>query len=157
MEIIIIILGLIADRVSKILAVSKLKSGFEFVIIKNFFSFSYLENRGAAWGILGGKRIFLIIVTITVIILMVYYIIKKKPESKLMRISFSLIISGALGNLFDRVFKGYVVDFILFHYKDVYYFPTFNAADTMVVIGTALLILYVLRDDKNCRKNYAEK
>lgn len=157
MEIIIIILGLIADRVSKILAISKLKGGFEFVIIKNFFGFSYLENRGAAWGILGGKRIFLIIVTITVIILMAYYLIKKKPGSKLMRVSFSLIISGALGNLFDRVFKGYVVDFILFHYKDVYYFPTFNVADTMVVIGTALLILYVLRDDKNCGKDYAEK
>lgn len=148
MEIIIITTGLILDRLTKIWASSALKIQ-DIVIIKDFFSFSYLENRGAAFGIFQNKVILLALVTIAVLAGMVYYLIKYKPSSKLFKVSAALIISGAIGNLIDRVYYNYVVDFIMFHYKDVYYFPTFNVADIMVVAGTALMVIYLLKEDKD--------
>jgi signal peptidase II len=147
MEIIIIIIGLILDRITKLWAINKLSS--DIVIIKGLFSFSYLENRGAAFGILQHKIILLSVVTLTIIIGIIYYLVVKKPTSKWLRVSFSLIISGAFGNLFDRVYYRYVVDFILFHYKDKYYFPTFNVADIMVVVGTIMLGYFILFDKEN--------
>lgn len=147
MEIVIIILVNILDRLTKLWAAKQLKDGNDVVIIKNIFSLSYLENKGAAWGIFQGKIIFLLIVTIIIFAGMIYYFIKYKPKSKLLKISLSLIIGGALGNMFDRAVYRHVVDFIYFHYKDVYSFPTFNVADISVCVGTALLALCLLRNE----------
>lgn len=147
MEILIIILVNIIDRLSKLWAVKQLKSGSDIVIIKNIFSFSYLENQGAAWGIFQGKIIFLLIVTITIFAGIVYFFVKYKPKNKVLRLSLSLIIGGAAGNMFDRAVYKHVVDFIFFHYKDVYSFPTFNVADISVVIGTFLLAICLLRNE----------
>lgn len=147
MEILVVFLGLLLDRLSKIWALSALKENSGVILIENFFSLEYLENRGAAFGILQNKTILLALVTLLVILGMIYYIIKYKPKSKLVRISFALIISGALGNLYDRLFYKYVVDFILLHYKDVYYFPTFNVADMLVVLGTFVLMISILKGD----------
>lgn len=147
MEFLIFIFGVILDRVTKIWALNRLYSGKEIVVIKDFFSFAYLENRGAAFGILQNKIIFLVIITLVVVIGIVYFLIKYKPKSKVLRISLALIISGALGNLIDRVFYNFVVDFILLHYKDVYYYPTFNVADMLVVIGTILLAIYLIKEE----------
>lgn len=149
MEFIIIIVGLALDRLAKIWAGSILMKAQEIVIIKDVFSFSYLENRGAAFGIFQNKVMILSFVTIIVMLGMIFYLIKYKPASKLLRLSIALILSGALGNLFDRLYHKYVIDFIMFHYKDVYYFPTFNVADMMVVVGTAFLVLYLLKEDNN--------
>ncbi|WP_050607640.1 signal peptidase II [Clostridium niameyense] len=147
MEFLIFIFGVILDRVTKIWALNKLYSGEEIVVIKDFFSFSYLENRGAAFGILQNKIIFLVIITLIVILGILYFLIKYKPKSKVLRISLALIISGAIGNLIDRVFYNFVVDFILLHYKDIYYYPTFNVADMLVVVGTTLLAIYLIKED----------
>ncbi|NFV12133.1 signal peptidase II [Clostridium sporogenes] len=147
MEIVILILGIALDRISKIWASNTLASGKDIVIIKNLFSFSYLENRGAAFGIFQNRLIFLSLITTIVILGVVYFIIKYKPTSKLLKISLALIISGAIGNLIDRIYYKFVVDFIMLHYKDVYYFPTFNVADMLVVLGTALLAIYILKEE----------
>lgn len=149
LEIIIIILGIILDRVTKIWAHNSLAKISEIVIIKDIFSFSYLENRGAAFGILQNKVDFLSIVTLIIILVIVYYLFRYKPLSRLMRISLSLIVSGAVGNFIDRVSYKYVVDFIMFHYKDAYYFPTFNIADILVVVGTALLAIYLIKEEND--------
>lgn len=149
MEIIIIVLVNIIDRLSKIWAFKNLKDYNDVVIIKNIFSLSYLENRGAAWGIFQGKTIFLLTITIVIIIGIIYFLLKCKPKSKLMRISLSLIIGGAFGNMYDRLVNKYVIDFIYFHYKDVYSFPTFNVADMSVVVGTILLAICLMKDDNN--------
>ena len=93
------------------------------------------------------KLILLAIATLLVISGMIYYIIVYKPKSKFLRISFAMIISGALGNLYDRLFYKYVVDFILIHYKDVYYFPTFNVADMLVVVGTLILAISIVKEE----------
>jgi signal peptidase II len=149
MEFVIVVIGLILDRVSKTWAQNFLITNGDVVILKDIFSFSYLENRGAAFGIFQNKQSILAIVTFFVLSFVIYYLIRYKPKSMILRISLSLIICGAIGNLFDRVTKRYVVDFILFHYKDVYYFPTFNVADMMVVIGTFSMALYLIKEDKN--------
>jgi signal peptidase II len=147
MEILIVFIGLVIDRITKIWALNRLTEGGDIVIIKNLFGFSYLENRGAAFGIFQNKVLPLAIITSAVILGMIYYLVKYKPASKLLRYSLALIISGALGNLIDRFAYKYVVDFILWHYKDVYYFPTFNVADMMVVVGTFLLAICILKDE----------
>lgn len=147
MEVVIILLGLLLDRLTKLWALSSLKDKSGIVLIKDLFKLEYLENRGAAFGIMQNKLILLSIVTFAIIAGMIYYIIKYKPKSKFLRISFALIISGALGNLYDRLFYKYVVDFILVHYKDVYYFPTFNIADSLVVVGTLILAISIVKDE----------
>lgn len=149
LEILIIILGVILDRFTKIWALNNLSRISEIVVIRDFFSFSYLENRGAAFGILQNKVSFLSLVTLIIMLAIIYYLFRYKPLSRLMRISLSLIVSGAIGNLVDRLVYRYVVDFIMLHYKDVYYFPTFNIADILVVTGTALLAIYLIKEEND--------
>jgi signal peptidase II len=149
LEIAIIIIGILMDRITKVWALKTIKFGNDIVIIKDFFSIQYLENRGAAFGIFQGKTLLLSIVTLIVILAIIYYLIKYKKEiHKLTRISLALIIGGALGNLYDRIIYKYVVDFIMLHYKDIYYFPTFNIADILVVVGTVALAISILREGK---------
>lgn len=147
MEILIIVLGFILDRLSKIWAMKSLSGKDDIVIIKDIFSFSYVENRGAAFGFFQDKVILLSIITLLVLCGIVYFMYKSKAKSKLLNISLSLIVGGALGNLFDRVYNKYVIDFIMFHYK-THVFPNFNVADMMVVTGTGLLAIYLLKDVK---------
>lgn len=146
---IIIILGIFLDRSTKLWALETLRGNDGIVIIKNFFSLDYLENRGAAFGIFQGRVSILTIITACVIVALIVYLFKYRPKSILMKYSLALIISGAIGNLYDRVVYQYVVDFILLHYRDVYYFPTFNIADMLVVFGTALMAIFLLREDSN--------
>jgi signal peptidase II len=146
LEILIIILGIALDRLTKYWALNSLKVNGGVEIIKGFFSFEYLENRGAAFGIFQNKVSLLTIVTSLVLVAIIYYRIKYKPKTKIMRISLAMIISGAIGNLIDRISINYVVDFILVHYKNVYYFPTFNVADMFVVVGTFLLAICIVKE-----------
>ena len=151
MEIIIIVIGLFVDRMSKLWASGSLASGKEIVIIKDIFSLRYLENQGAAFGILQNMQLPLAIVTTIIVIGIIFYLVKYKPKQILLRISLSLIISGAVGNLYDRIRLRYVVDFIYFHYKDNQ-FPTFNVSDMMVVVGTLLLAYFIFKEDFNENK-----
>ena len=148
MEFFIIIIGIILDRITKLWGINLLKKADGISVIKGYFDFVYLENKGAAWGIMKDRTTLLSIITIIVLAAIIYYRIKTGTKSKLFRISFSLIVAGAVGNLFDRIYYRYVVDFISFHYKNVYYFPVFNVADMMVVCGTFLLALWVLKDGR---------
>ncbi|MCM0650398.1 signal peptidase II [Clostridium swellfunianum] len=148
MELLIVLIGIILDRITKIWALRSLATGNDIIVIKDLFAFSYLENRGAAFGIFQNRVLPLAVMTSLVIVGMVYYLVKYKPVSKLLRYSLALIIAGALGNLIDRLAYRFVVDFILLHYKDVYYFPTFNVADMFVVVGTILLAICILKDEK---------
>ncbi|MCI6277018.1 MAG: signal peptidase II [Clostridium sp.] len=145
MEIFIIILGIILDRITKLWALNVLKPDNDIIVIKNYFQLAYLENRGAAFGIFQNKVVFLSLFTVILIIGLIIYLYKNRGKSRILSISLSLIISGALGNFYDRIVYKYVVDFICVHYKDIYYFPTFNVADIFVVCGTILLAIYILR------------
>ncbi len=145
MEIFIIILGIILDRITKLWVLNVLKPDNDIIVIKNYFQLAYLENRGAAFGIFQNKVVFLSLFTVILIIGLIIYLYKNRGKSRILSISLSLIISGALGNFYDRIVYKYVVDFICVHYKDIYYFPTFNVADIFVVCGTILLAIYILR------------
>lgn len=147
MAILIIAVGLLVDRITKLWASNSLSGSSEITVIKNFFSFFYVENKGAAFSILEGKTVFLSAFTIIILVCIVVYLVKYKPN-KFVKVSLSFIVGGALGNLIDRIKYGYVVDFISVHYKDAYYFPIFNVADIMVVAGTLLLVVCLLKDEK---------
>lgn len=148
MELVVIILGFLLDRVTKLWALDSLKDASGKTIIKGFFELTYVENKGAAWSMFSGKTMFLIVFTVIILCGVVFYLVKYRPKNKFVRAALSLIIAGALGNIVDRVIYKYVVDFISFHYKDVYYYPVFNIADICVVVGTFLLLICILRDDK---------
>lgn len=111
-------------------------------IIPFIFDFCAVHNFGAAWGILSGKQVFLIFLSIVFIAIFIWYYIKEKNKSWLLTISFSLIISGCLGNLYDRIFLGYVRDFIMFDFWKA--FPVFNFADVALCIGVFLFVIYLI-------------
>lgn len=148
MELVVIAIGFLLDRITKLWALNSLKNISGKTIIKGFFDLTYVENRGAAWSIFIGKTMFLIAFTFIILCGVVFYLIKYRPKNKFVRVALSLIIAGALGNIVDRVIYKHVIDFISFHYKDVYYYPVFNIADVCVVIGTFLLLICMLRDDR---------
>ena len=134
------------DQISKVLIIKSFRVRASFPIIKDFFYLTYTHNTVAAFSILTGRRLFLIITTFIVIMFIIYYLMKNKITSKLELVSFSLIIGGSLGNLFDRIIRGYVVDFLDFRIFS-YNFPIFNLADTFIVIGVLLLIINMARKE----------
>jgi len=143
---IIFIIGLILDYITKIWALDTLKGKPDITIIKGFFDLSYLENRGAAFGIFQGRVYLLAAVTLIIIGVFFFYYLRTKKKTLLFTVSTALILTGALGNLIDRLRYGFVVDFISWHWKDAYYFPTFNVADICITIGTGLLVIYILKE-----------
>lgn len=146
---IIIILGLAADFFSKQWVLDNLTTGKVVEIIPGYLDFSYLENRGAAFGIFQGQVQLLSVVAVGISLVILAYLIRNRDLHPLAKISLSLIVAGALGNVYDRVSYGFVVDFIHFHLNNRWHFPTFNVADMCVVIGAGLMILYVLFLDKD--------
>ena len=132
---IITIIGL--DQVTKHLS----PVGSDIEIIKGFFYITYCENRGAAFSILQNFRWGFIVITVIAVAAMIWVMISQKHV--LARLSLSLLIGGALGNMIDRLFMGYVVDFLNF-YPFGYDFAIFNVADISITIGVTLLIIYIL-------------
>ena len=146
--IIISIILLCIDQISKLLVVNLLTKTDSITIIKNFFYLTYINNDGAAFSILVGKRIFLILIAVLAIVMLIRYIKKNNIQNKLELVSISLIIGGSLGNLMDRVVRGYVIDFLDFKIFN-HNFPIFNLADTFIVIGVFLLLLKEIRKENN--------
>ena len=137
----------ILDQISKFFAIEYLKNNKPYVIIKDFFRLDYVENRGAAFGILQHRRALFIILTLIVILILLLYLIRNYFSlSVYAKIAFALLIGGAIGNLIDRIRFGYVVDFISFRLFNIYNFPVFNIADISIVISTFIIILMVLFD-----------
>ena len=133
------------DQVTKWVAVCFLKNRPSIPIIDNIFSFTYVQNPGAAFGLLRGQTtLFIVMAIFTVGIIMVYFKLTG-PDERLVQVALVFILAGALGNLVDRVFLGYVVDFLDLHYY-AYKWPVFNIADTTIDIGVGLIIIDVIRD-----------
>lgn len=139
-----IILIVIFDQLSKYLAKIYFATGSDYTLIDGIFSLTYLENRGAAFGIFKDQKIILIGLTAVVIIALIVYLYKGSFMTKYLRISLILIIGGAIGNLIDRSSLGYVVDFFHFYIRGLFDFPVFNVADISVVCGTILMAVSIL-------------
>ncbi len=125
-------------------------------VIDNFLYITSHRNRGAAWGILQGQMWFFYVITTVVIIALIYYIQKAVKGKWLLGISLGLMLGGAIGNFIDRVLRKEVVDFI-HTYIFSYNFPVFNIADSALVIGVILLMIQMLRDERETKeKSYGE-
>lgn len=146
MILVIIFLVIILDQITKYLAIG-LKMG-SIKVVENFMELVYVENRGAAFGILQGKKIILVFFTFFIIAALCYFLYKSRSRlSTISKVSISLIIGGAIGNLIDRVFRHFVIDFISVTFPNGYEFPVFNVADIAVVCGTFLLIIAFVKTD----------
>jgi len=144
---------LLLDQLSKILAGAFLELNASKVLIKNFFNLTYVYNEGAAWSILTGKRIMLIVISL-ISLYIIYSFIKDFKETKKNILAFGLLIGGILGNLLDRLFLGYVRDFLDF-YIFGYNYPIFNVGDMAIFIGVILLLIAIVKGEDNgevCRK-----
>lgn len=144
MNFIYIIIIIILDQVTKYIARLKLSIVGDISLIPKCLSFTYVENKGAAFGIFKNKKFLLVGVTGIVTAAMIFYLIKNKNLNKYVKISVSLIIAGAIGNLIDRIYFGFVTDFIHFYIGNVFDWPVFNVADISVVCGTILLAVMLL-------------
>lgn len=141
---------LVFDQFTKWLAINHLKLQEPFVLIKGVFELHYLENRGAAFGLLQNQLQFLIPFSVLLSFVFIY-LYAKLPFSKRflpLRMLLCFFLSGALGNLIDRVFRGFVVDFFYFKLID---FPIFNLADIYItcscVVFAVLLFAYYKEED----------
>lgn len=137
------------DRITKNLAYANLKDKDPIKLIPDVFEFRYLENRGAAFGMLQNMRILFVIVGVVFIGIVIYFLIRLPATKKYraLRICLVFIGAGALGNLYDRLAQDYVIDFLYFIYID---FPIFNVADIYVTCAAVYLIilfLFIYKDD----------
>lgn len=142
-DILLIAVMIALDQFTKYLAVIRLKNKLAYPIINGVLEFNYLENRGAAFGMLQNQRVFFIFVEV-IVLGVIAYILYKAPSSKKyvrLHLLLSLIAAGAIGNMIDRIRFDYVVDFI---YIVIINFPIFNLADMYVTFSTALLVISLL-------------
>lgn len=136
---------IIIDQITKWNIVQNFEIYQEKVIIPGFFSLFYIQNEGAAWGIFQGKMVFFYLVTLIVVGYLVYMFQQEKNKTKLVGISFALILSGAIGNFIDRLLNGYVVDMFRLDFIN---FPIFNVADVCLTVGVVLMLIHVLFFEK---------
>lgn len=137
---------IILDQLTKFLAMTYLTGSGSVKFIPGVFNFDYVKNTGAAFSILEGKTVALGIVSIVFCIAVAIYWFKAKLKSNLCRLSIVLLFAGAFGNAIDRLFRGFVVDFIQTAFMD---FPVFNVADSAITIGAILLVVYLVFFDKD--------
>ena len=148
-----VIVGVLADFFTKRLAVSHLKGEAPIPLIRGILRFSYVENPGAAWGMFANHRWVFMVFSVLAIAVIAIYLIRRDPPV-LLCLSLSMIISGGIGNMIDRTFRGVVVDFIEFY---LFEFPVFNVADCLVVIGAGLLIVWLIVDTVREKKKKDEE
>ncbi len=139
----IIILGIGIDQLTKLLAVKFLKPVPTVPIIEDVIHLTYVENRGAAFGILADSRWVFMIISSVAILGMLFYLYSGFAQNTLYEVSLGMIISGGIGNMIDRTALGYVVDMIDFRLID---FAVFNGADSFVCVGAGLLMLALIFD-----------
>lgn len=142
------LLLIIIDQITKLFAVVKLKNQNPFVLWKGVFELQYLENRGAAFGMLQGKKVFFVLASVVVLAVIAYVLIKTPYQKKYIKLHITLVFiaSGAIGNLIDRIRYDYVVDFLYFSLIN---FPIFNVADIYVTLSSimlASLLLFVYKE-----------
>ncbi|MGH8174691.1 MAG: signal peptidase II [Steroidobacter sp.] len=138
----------ILDQATKALVIGAVKMQ-EAIALLPILDIVYLENTGAAFSILaqasGWQRWFFILLALGVSIVLMIWLRRIRADQTILAIGLSLVLGGALGNVFDRVLHGYVVDFIYFHWR-TWYFPAFNVADSAISIGAGCLLIDAFRE-----------
>ncbi len=144
MIVLVTLLVLLIDILSKIVVTHHLYVNESIKIINNFLNITYVKNTGAAWSIFADKAFVVLVLSAIIIMAIVTYIYKNKPKMSCEKIAYALILGGAIGNFIDRIFYGYVIDFIdvsIFGYD----YPIFNLADCFIVVGVIMLVIITWR------------
>ena len=150
------LLILVADRVTKDIFEGTLSMYQRIEVIPGYFDWTLAYNTGAAFSFLavaaGWQRWFFAAIAIVVSVVLVVWLKRLKRHETLLAVALAMVLGGALGNLYDRVVLGHVVDFILVHWQNRWYFPAFNLADTFITIGAILLALDMFKSDKSAKE-----
>lgn len=145
------VLAFILDQASKLAVVKLLPFGYPGVEITPFFNLVHVYNKGAAFSFLadqgGWQRWFFAVLAFAICGLLIHWLRKQSVTERWSGIAYSLIIGGALGNVFDRLVLGHVVDFLDFYWGRAHW-PAFNLADTFIFIGAAMIVLDGFRSSK---------
>ena len=154
MNIIISLVVIVIDFITKLLVSKTLVFDKSITIIPNFLYLTYTKNYGGAWSILASSTLVITIISFIIIISIIYYLFKNKINKKIEVFGYYLLLGGAIGNLIDRIVYGYVIDFLDF-YIFGYDFPIFNIADIGIVSGITLLIISMVleafKNDNKCK------
>ncbi|MBE6810068.1 MAG: signal peptidase II [Ruminococcaceae bacterium] len=138
------VLILLADQFTKLYVQSHFEMAKSYEFLPGLIDITYIHNDGGAWGMLGGYTWLLLSVTIVVMLVCIALLLKYGAKDKLMFWAIILVLSGGIGNMIDRIFRGgKVIDFLHFEFWPT--FPVFNVADCAIVIGAALLMLYFFK------------
>jgi signal peptidase II len=135
---------LILDQITKLLVVQRFTLGERLTLIPGWLDLTLVYNRGAAFSFLAGadgwQRWFFTVVGVGASAF-ILWLLARHGSQRLFAFALALILGGAIGNVIDRLFRGQVVDFVLAHWQDRWYFPAFNVADSAITVGAVLLIL----------------
>ncbi len=141
------------DQGSKQIVLQVLEYGQRVTVIDGYFDWVHVYNRGAAFSFLAGEsgwqRWLFAAIAIGVSAVLVVWMKRLKQDETWLAIALALVLGGALGNLYDRIVLGHVVDFILVHWRDVHHFPAFNLADSGITLGAIMLALDMFKSKKS--------
>lgn len=143
-SILIILVCVGIDQLTKLLAINNLRDlADEIPVINKVFGLYYVENKGISFSMLSSKMALIIIIT-SIIMLILIYVMIRTPKTKYFMpfsIVLSVIVGGAAGNMIDRIFRGFVIDFIMLDFIN---FPIFNVADIFVCVGLFILVIFII-------------
>lgn len=146
------VLVIVLDQASKHWFEHNLSLYEQIVVIPDLFSWTLAYNKGAAFSFLadqgGWQRWFFALVALVVSGVLLVWLKRLQRHERLLAAGLALVLGGALGNLYDRVVLGHVVDFILVHWQDRWFFPAFNLADSAITVGASILILDMIVNKK---------
>lgn len=146
------LLVLVIDQASKFYFEGKLEMFQQIVIIPDLFSWTLAYNTGAAFSFLadssGWQRWLFALIAIVVSAVLVVWLKRLGRNDTWLAVALALVLGGALGNLYDRVALGHVIDFILVHWQNRWYFPAFNIADSAITVGAIMLALDMFKSKK---------
>jgi signal peptidase II len=147
---------ILIDQFTKVMIEQYYLLGESTPIIKGFFNFTYVRNTGAAFGFGAQahdsiRKFLFLLIPVLVCFYLVYLIWKTRKGDVLLSLAYSLILAGAIGNLIDRFWLGYVVDFFHFYFRD-YHYPAFNVADSCVTVGAAFLIFDFFKETRRKKR-----
>lgn len=147
------LLVLVIDQASKVYFDSALQMYQQVVIIPDYFSWTLAYNTGAAFSFLadsaGWQRWLFALIAVVVSAVLVVWLKRLGRDATWLAIALALILGGALGNLYDRIAYGHVIDFILVHWQNRWYFPAFNFADSAICVGAVMLALDMFKSKKS--------
>ena len=136
-----LIIALIIDQLSKFLVIKYIALNHSISIIDNFFKLIYIRNTGAAWGMFDDKTIVIAILSAVFLFFLIKFIEEEKNMDKFLQFCYGVLLGGIIGNLLDRLLRGYVVDFLSFKIFN-YNYPIFNIADVFIVVSIILIVLF---------------